>query len=241
MASWGEKSDRAASPEARVVGATAAMLAIPLMREDAAAKLAEAEGIVCHLTSLVLVDEAGERHDGAPASRKVSLSTPRTAAYAAAPAPMACLAPALSDVATGRRLAKSRGLGRSFHIGGIGGLFRPRDTGDSDDTSTPASQTPSDLHAVAKAIDWDDDPETLRQGDLSGLSRDAAATIRTAALRPEIVALAKKLAVDPAVLVIALIAKELGGWSRSASRLHRAVLGNADAADIASALKAIGL
>src|SRR5215468_9091187 len=52
----------AASAEARLIAATAAMLAIPLMSQEAAAELAAREGIVCHLTSLVLVDEAGTRH-----------------------------------------------------------------------------------------------------------------------------------------------------------------------------------
>ena len=45
----------AAALSAGLIGATAAMLAIPGMTDVAAAKLAEAEGIVCHLTSLVLV------------------------------------------------------------------------------------------------------------------------------------------------------------------------------------------
>src|SRR5205085_8795109 len=90
VASWGETSERAQTPEARRVGATAAMLAIPLMREDEAAKLAEAEGIVCHLTSLVLIDDAGERHQGLPAARKVALSNPRTASRGAV---LACMAP----------------------------------------------------------------------------------------------------------------------------------------------------
>ena len=44
--------------------------------------MGEAEGVVCHLTSLVLVDEAGERHEGLPAARKVALAAPRVAAPA---------------------------------------------------------------------------------------------------------------------------------------------------------------
>ncbi len=61
------------------------------MTDVAAAKLAEAEGIVCHLTSLVLVDEAGVRHEGIPASRKVELLAPSAAAHARAALP-ACAA-----------------------------------------------------------------------------------------------------------------------------------------------------
>jgi hypothetical protein len=63
-------------------------LALPGMEEADAAALAEAEGVVSHLTSLVLVDEASEAQDAIPAQRKVALSTPRM--LAAGVAPVAC-------------------------------------------------------------------------------------------------------------------------------------------------------
>jgi hypothetical protein len=63
---------------ARAVAAVAASLALPALDADAAARLAEAEGLVTHLTSLVLVDEAAEVQDGVPAARKIALPTPRT-------------------------------------------------------------------------------------------------------------------------------------------------------------------
>jgi hypothetical protein len=74
---------------ARTVGAYAAWLALPGMEEADAAALAEAEGIVSHLTSLVLVDEAAEAQDAIPAQRKVALSTPRVMARIG---PVACAA-----------------------------------------------------------------------------------------------------------------------------------------------------
>jgi hypothetical protein len=73
-----------ASGRGRIIGALAASLAIPLMEENEAAAFAEAHGIVCHLTSLVLVDEAGETQDGIPAQRKVPLMTPRSVSLSAA-------------------------------------------------------------------------------------------------------------------------------------------------------------
>src|SRR5690606_22666246 len=60
----------------RAVAALAAGLALPALDSEAAAALSEAEGLVTHLTSLVLVDEAGEVADGLPATRKVALPTP---------------------------------------------------------------------------------------------------------------------------------------------------------------------
>ena len=57
----------------RAIAAYAAWLALPCMAEEEAAALAEAEGVVCHLTSMVLVDTAGEAQQGIPAQRKVPL------------------------------------------------------------------------------------------------------------------------------------------------------------------------
>jgi hypothetical protein len=79
VAIWDDAPDgTTATPEARMIGATAAMLAIPLMPQAAATELAEREGIACHLTSLVLVDEAGERQATLPAMRKIALPAGRS-------------------------------------------------------------------------------------------------------------------------------------------------------------------
>ncbi len=83
-ATWGAIADGGAlesvdDAEQHDVGAFAASLALTRLTEDEAAELAVAHGIVCHLTSLVLVDAEGETQDGIPAQRKVALMTPRTA------------------------------------------------------------------------------------------------------------------------------------------------------------------
>lgn len=75
-ASWRPAEFSAEGDVSRGTAALAASLALPLLEEDAAAALAEAEGLVTHLTSLVLVDEAGEVQDGLPATRKVALPPP---------------------------------------------------------------------------------------------------------------------------------------------------------------------
>ncbi|MEI7609058.1 MAG: VIT domain-containing protein [Rhodospirillaceae bacterium] len=59
-----------------VVGAVAASLALPLLETEKAAEWAEAHGLVCHLTSLVLVDEVGEAQLGIPSQVKVPLMAP---------------------------------------------------------------------------------------------------------------------------------------------------------------------
>ncbi len=54
----------------------AAFLAIAGMPEDKASAYAAEEGIVTHLTSIAMVDEAGEAVNGIPAQHKVPLSAP---------------------------------------------------------------------------------------------------------------------------------------------------------------------
>ena len=78
----------------RAVAAVAAALALPRLPQAAAAALAEAEGLCCHLTSLVLVDAAGAVQPGLPAQRKVPLMAPSMA--------MASGTPMASPVASAR-------------------------------------------------------------------------------------------------------------------------------------------
>lgn len=63
---------------ARAVAALAAALALPCLDSATATRLAASEGLVTHLTSLVLVDEATEVTDALPATRKIALPSPRT-------------------------------------------------------------------------------------------------------------------------------------------------------------------
>src|SRR5690606_31717400 len=70
-ASWSVKADvDSDDASARAVAAVAASLALPALEEEAATALAETEGLVTHLTSLLLVDEAGAVQEGIPAMRK---------------------------------------------------------------------------------------------------------------------------------------------------------------------------
>jgi hypothetical protein len=240
VATWGEKVEGEASVAARRVGAMAAMLAIPLMPEDAATKLAEAEGIVCHLTSLVLVDEAGARQEGIPASRKVALSAPRTAAHAASPVSMLfCLGP--MDVASPRSL-------RSFHIGGAPQARQADDIpplapslGSAPEPASGGAIPSVDLGHLVRRIDWDADPEALRRGDLAQLSPKLVSAIHAAAKSPEIVAFATALGIDPVIVVIALLARAAGKSNRSAQRIARGILGRSQANEIGAVMTEVGL
>lgn len=63
----------AALADCDAIGAYAASLALGALPEGEAETLAVAHGLASHLTSLVLVDEAGERREGLPNMRKVAL------------------------------------------------------------------------------------------------------------------------------------------------------------------------
>jgi hypothetical protein len=260
MATWGAKGEGHPSQSARQIGATAAMLAIPLMKKDAAALLAEAEGVVCHFTSLVLVDEAGERHEGLPATRKVALATPRVAAMVA---PRMYLSASSLESADARfnSLFSAEEVGRRREEAAPAMRRMPERPAAQEEMRSRAEQRermkaeqrlPADsrpvqspaavnLRRLIGRIDWDADPEALRHGDLTGLPPEVAAAVTWAAQLPEIAALARKLKVDPAVVVIGLLAREARGQSRSAGRLADALIGRVSAKDVAAALACIGL
>jgi hypothetical protein len=154
-------------------------------------KLAEAEGLVTHLTSLVLVDEEGTRQEGIPVTRKVPLPSPRTASYASAPAAMAahyagpgvarmCPFP-LQDVDLDAEFLKR--------------IFEPH-------VEKPRSEKGS-LAKIALQIDWTRYARQLQTGDLA---RRLAKRVRAAAAHPEVVLLASRLGLEPIRRAIALIA-----------------------------------
>src|SRR5215470_14368178 len=191
----------------RAVAAMAANLALPAMATENAAQLAEAEGLVTHLTSLILIDEAATQEASVPATRKIALPTPRTAVRAMAAAPSM---DAYEMPRAMMRLSK-----RSIPNLGRAG------------TSQSAPPTPSPVGAPWRvpAIDWDQAPDRLQAGDLAELDPVVARAIRDLAARPEVIELARKLALDPLVLVIGLLARIEANRNRSAARIARAIFG----------------
>ena len=206
---------------ARAVAAQAAALALPGLESDNAAVLAEAEGLVTHLTSLILVDEAASLDSSLPATRKVALPAPAVSAgtvrryrrgpphsllnrmAAVGPSPQACLLgdfDAAVDMPVGdagrqlispRRHPPPAGLGRS-----LAGLIR-----------------------------WDQAAAHLARGKLDQLPAMEAKAIRDLAARSGITDLASKLGLDPVLLVIALLARVVADNNRSAARISRLILG----------------
>jgi hypothetical protein len=223
----------------------AASLALPAMATESAAQLAEAEGLVTHLTSLLLIDEAPSQEVSIPATRKVALPTPRTAAMPvmAAPAMMregfhsgrgvAPWPPRLAE-----RSERSSGLPISF-----GENFLALYELYSEALATPSKPQRDRLDGgdLADAIGWDQAPHRLQAGDLADLDPKVARAIRDLAARAEVIELAKKLTLDPLVLVVGLLARMRADRNRSAARIARAIFGKRPRHQVDEAAATAGL
>ena len=196
--------------ESRAVAALAASIALPALESESAAQLAETEGLVTHLTSLVLIDEAGAVQDGIPATRKVALPTPRLNA--------------MQSVASMHIMADMAHELQSKLPPSSRESVLPRSSLDPDLLPSPI-HSELRLSSLGAKIDWDAAPlRRLQAGDLSALGRDVARAIQSASALPEVVVLAKRLALHPVALVIGLIARAESSRSRSATRLAKAIL-----------------
>jgi hypothetical protein len=214
-AEWQQvKGSMEGTREGRAVAALAASAALPALDTEGAAQFAESEGLVTHLTSLVLIDEVGAIQDGIPATRKVALPTPRLSAMQSVASMhiMEDRADALikeppfssRESVLSRSSLDSDLLPSSIHL-------EPRHV---------------DLSGLGAKIDWDAAPQRLQAGDLSTLDRDVARAIQSAAMIPEVVEFARQLGLDPVALVIGLLARSESLMSRSAARLAKAIFGD---------------
>lgn len=246
----------------RAVAALAAALAVPLMTEEAAADFAASEGIVCHLTSLVLVDEAADASEGVPANRKVDLSRPRTAmmsfgltgSAAGAHVKMRGGPALLRASAAGTELFASA-FASSPRYGASLGTWNDGSRSLTVDDDLPEQQgLPTlDIDAVSRMawsavlqtagtkIDWDSAPDDLRAGDLTSLPASIADAIRQAAADKKVIEAAKKAGIDPVVFVIGLLARAAGAINRTAARIGRQVLKGATSAEVVAAAKLLGV
>lgn len=193
-------------PLGRAVVSVATTLAIARMDDALAADLATREGLGTHLTSLLLVDAEAKIQNTTPATRKIPLSSPRTAAFAcmaieACPEHRVASPPGVLD-----RLASRASVG-SAHAA-LGSVFDAPSAWDID------------------GIDWDRAPDQLLVGDLSSLDPDTAEDVRQFAAEARTLDTADRLAIPPIVLAIGLIAHLHRHESRTAARIARFILGD---------------
>jgi hypothetical protein len=202
----------------RAIGAFAASLALPALPEELAAELAQSEGLVTHLTSLVLVDEASAGQEGVPAMRKVALPTP-FGAYAARPSAV-CSGPL-------------------FALGA--GSFERTVTAAPANAAEEIRPRSGEMAQLAERLPWELAPQQLQAGDLSALPLGDILAIVQAAAEASLVEAAAALDIEPVVLVIALLALTVGARNRTAARIGRSILGKAPPAEAKKAAAALGL
>jgi hypothetical protein len=207
---------------ARAVGAFAASLMMTGLDEPAAEALAVREGLVGHLTSLVLVDEAGAALVGLPASHKIPLPSPaslESPSFCAAESVriFACvetrsethLRPAASSIDAA---PKRDGIGRRLLS-----MMQPR-------RPIPAPESGTGLLDMARAIDWDLEAARLAAGDLTGLEPAVREWIEAMAARHSIQRCADEAGIEPVRIVVALLGRLVERDNRSAKRVADRVL-----------------
>jgi len=223
QARWQATDSAATDPLfARAVAAMATALALPGLESENASALAEAEGLVTHLTSLVLVDEATTIDSALPTTRKVALAAPP--AFAA----QSVLMCRLESPAPVRRRARPP-CTHAPTPKPIVASAPPR-------FSSLLADHATDAHRLAGSIRWDHAPARLTRGELGALPSGQGRSILALAARKEITDLASALGMHPLLLVIGLLARMVADSNRSAARIARAILGRHQLPDDAELL-----
>ena len=190
------------------VAAYAAGLALGSMKESAAVRLALSEGLVTHLTSLVLVDEESSRSGNLPTTRKIDLPTPPTSVEAFQ----------IPDPAQDKPTRASRGqvlYSMPYAIDGTDLIER-----------------------VAQGIDWRQHGATLADGVLHGIDPVAARFIHQSARRivqhpasrTGLWLAVLEAGIDPILLVILCLAALSARESRDAERVRRRLVERVESA-----------
>ena len=190
------------------VAAYAAGLALGSMKESAAVRLALSEGLVTHLTSLVLVDEESSRSGNLPTTRKIDLPTPPTSVEAFQ----------IPDPAQDKPTSASRGqvlYSMPYAIDGTDLIER-----------------------VAQGIDWRQHGATLADGVLHGIDPVAARFIHQSARRivqhpasrTGLWLAVLEAGIDPILLVILCLAALSARESRDAERVRRRLVERVESA-----------
>lgn len=230
-AQWGEPdgNEIAESPWARAVGAFAASLALAALDDERAGELAEAEGLVTHLTSLVLVDEVGEALEGLPGLRKVPLETPASH--------MARMDRMMDANVSYSMSPPSRSESRSESS-----LFERMASMSRTNRPTPnigSGLISRMLMHLSAEIDWNAKPARLLACDHACLPPQLAR--RLMMLAEELRENAQLLGIPPLELTIALLAHCASEGSPSAARIARKLLGRCNFNTLTTMLAGIGL
>lgn len=236
---------------ARAAVAVASSLISNCGDRSIATNVAVEEGLVTHLTSLVLVDEASPSLDALPALRKVALPS-RSYAFpsaasssanhttthlqAASPSrPRPSIASfSLSATSLGRQANRSsqkssasprniKARRTSKHWGSFDLIRTIWTKMTKSERQSIGSLLNDEMKSLARQIDWGHSPRDLILGDLSELSGDVAASIRRLAAVEAVAKFAELNGLTSEVLVIGLLARSIASEDRRANRVWKAI------------------
>jgi hypothetical protein len=199
----------------RSVAALATMLMMPRLTEEEARARAIAEGLVTHLTSLVLVDEAGATQEDLPTRRRVPLED-ISCCLSASPQP---------DVPVFLRKSSSFARIETFSCELAKSIGSESSVGRVRSQVTELTLTAMDrIEELAVLINWDEFANDLSKGVLDRLDEATAArTIELAGLS-RIQTFANEVGAQPTEIVIILLARSAARNNiRSAMRVAKAV------------------
>ena len=248
---WGSKE---AMGECDAVGRYAMALAMPLFEEHIAGTLAELHGLVTHLTSLVLVDEVGEKSQGLPQTVKVALPAvhasgvrmmvrpnismersvrPRSYNAASPPASMMSdmISASLMPVMSARRDSSSSIEKNSEKIilssasrNRVGRHIEERKVLDGLIFNSLAEMLDSFENV---SVEWNEVALNLNN-DISDWPEELVNFIEQSKTIPEIVELAMKLGLTVQLLLVLHLAKRDENDHRNAARVYRNIISMVD-------------
>ena len=223
-ANWTPASDGAAPSEiSKAATAVAASLVVNCAIPEFAAHYAASEGIVSHLTSLVLVDEVGAAQAELPNMRKVALP-------AASSASSMRLSAASYDAGGYHDLADLSMMSesvdslshsmKSMHSATPKRERSIRRAIRSMSSPAPARQEPRE---IVRLIDWGDDPERLMRGDISLLHPEAQGLIHKLIGDEQLRRLSDRYGMPLEIVAIALLAIIASDEDPRAGRIWSAI------------------
>lgn len=201
-ANWTQPSGSEASSEiSKAATAVAASLVVNCATPEFAAQYAASEGIVSHLTSLVLVDEVGDTQSELPTMRKIAL--PKTSSATAMHMYAAHGPSAMFESAS--ESARSVSYSMEF-MPSSQPIHERSDRRSIESSSVPASSAWLDRLQIARLIDWGDNPEHLTRGDFSGLHPEVQKLINDLSCEDQLRRLSDLCGMPLKIVVLALLA-----------------------------------
>lgn len=249
------QSERSDLP-ADAVGRYAASTALPLLDAEDAKDFAEAHALCSHMTSLVLVDEAGDSTNMLPEMRKVPLmesvnySMEMSESFSASSAsyePDMSYSSMPAEPVENRDIpSQTRSRSNSvkfslppsapsirFGINASSEVGTSSDLGAVENLRTPKLPNPAE---VAANIDWDQYSNRFLTNQISDLSRSEQKFVRSLASSAIVIGIARHVSEPRNVVALALLAKFADEHDRAAQRFAKRILGSLDQAKLEDVL-----